>query len=295
MLVTPVFIIYLMLVLVGLCMGSFAGASVWRLRTCQLALDKSSGEHVNQTEYNSLKKLAKKSILNDRSRCLHCPYVLRWYDLIPLLSWVVLRGKCRKCHKQIGFFEPLIEIGVAAFFVVSYAYWPYPLDSGLEIARLILWLMAGVVLAILFTYDKKWFLLPNFANYIVVGIGACSSLIVVLEAHDKPGALLSIVGSVLILSGLYWILYTVSRGKWIGFGDIKLGLGLALLVADWRLAFIALFAANLIGCIIVLPAMIIGKLKRDSHVPFGPLLIIGSVIAILAGNYLIDMYLYCLL
>jgi len=82
---------------------------------------------------------------------------------------------------------------------------------------------------------------------------------------------------------------------WIGFGDIKLGLGLALLLADWRLAFIALFAANLIGCLIVLPAMAMKKLKRNSHVPFGPLLIAGFVIAGLAGNYLMSLYFYNLL
>jgi prepilin signal peptidase PulO-like enzyme (type II secretory pathway) len=98
----------------------------------------------------------------------------------------------------------------------------------------------------------------------------------------------------LILSGLYFALYQISKGKWVGFGDVKLGLGLALLLADWRFAFIALFAANLIGCIIVLPSMARGKLKRDSHVPFGPLLIIGSIIALLAGNYLISWYISCL-
>lgn len=287
-------IIYLVLSLVGLCMGSFAGASMWRLRTRQLIQDKSNGGHVDPDEYDSLKKLAKKSILNDRSRCLHCSYTLKWYDLIPLFSWISLNGKCRKCRKSIGILEPLIELGVAVFFVAFYIYWPYSLDSGLEIARLVLWLLAGVALAILFAYDKKWFILPDSINYIVIGIGACSSVLVVIGANNKLNTLLSIVGSVFILSGLYWVLNKVSQGKWIGFGDVKLGLGLALLIADWRLAFVALFAANLIGCIIVLPAMLIGKLKRNSQVPFGPLLIVGSVIAILAGNYLINAYLYCL-
>jgi prepilin signal peptidase PulO-like enzyme (type II secretory pathway) len=94
----------------------------------------------------------------------------------------------------------------------------------------------------------------------------------------------------MILSGVYLVLYWISKGKWIGFGDIKLGLGLALLLADFRLAFIALFAANLIGCLAVLPPMIAGKLKRDSHVPFGPLLIAGAIVAQLAGVYLFEWY-----
>ena len=287
-------IIYLTLILAGLCMGSFAGATVWRLRARQLVEDKNHGETVDKTEYNILKKLTKRSVLNDRSECLHCSYILRWYDLIPLVSWITLGGKCRKCRRPIGYFEPLIELGVAAFFVVSYLFWPFSLASGLEIARLVIWLISGVGLAILFAYDKKWFILPDLISYAVIGLGLISSVIIILSASDKINALFSIISSALILSGIYFILYILSRGRWIGFGDIKLGLGLALLIADWKLAFIALFAANLIGCIIVLPAMVMGKLKRDSHVPFGPLLIAGTVMALLFGNWLLETYLSCL-
>lgn len=284
-------IIYIALVLFGLCLGSFAGASVWRLRARQLSDDKLAGERVDTDEYDHLKKLTKTSLFNDRSKCLHCSYVLRWYDLIPIFSWMSLRNKCRKCRKQIGLFEPLIELGMVAFFVLSYMFWPYPIVSSLEISRFLIWLVSGVGLAILFAYDAKWFMLPDRINFTVIGIGSLNAILVVLVAQDKLGAVLSVLGSVLVLSGLYWVLYKISHGRWIGFGDIKLGLGLALLLADWRLAFIALFAANLIGCFIVLPAMITGKLKRNSHVPFGPLLIVGFVIAGLVGNYLVDMYL----
>jgi leader peptidase (prepilin peptidase) / N-methyltransferase len=288
------YVIYLALTLIGLCLGSFAGASLWRLRAHQLMQDEKNGDEVNKDEYDSLKKLTKNSILKDRSRCLHCDYVLRWYDLIPIFSWLTLRGRCRKCHTPIGWFELLIEIGVAAFFVISYVLWPYPLSSVFEIVRLGLWLAAGAALSISFMYDKKWYILPNLVSYIVIGLGAINSLLLVLTAPDKINTLFSIVGSALILSGLYFVLYLVSRGKWIGFGDIKLGLGLALLLADWKLAFIALFAANLIGCIVVLPKLIVGKLKRNSHVPFGPLLIVGTILAGLVGNYLVNLYFFSL-
>ncbi len=285
-----IFVVYLALALLGLVFGSFAGASVWRLRARQLETDKSDGEHVDKAEYEHLKKLTKKSIVSDRSQCLNCSYLLRWYDLIPLLSWLLLGGRCRKCHKPIGYFEPLIEIAVATFFVLSYAFWPYHLDNYLEITRLVLWLISGVGLAVLFAYDKKWSLLPDKINFAIISIGAMNALVVVLLVPDKISALLSLLGAIFILSGIYYVIYLISRGMWIGFGDIKLGLGLALLLADWRLAFIALFAANLIGCLIVLPAMAIGKLKRGSHVPFGPLLIAGFVFAGLAGNYIISLY-----
>ena len=288
-------IIYLVLILSGLCLGSFAGASVWRLRACQLKQDKADGDHVDPDEYKHLEKLMKISKLKDRSRCLHCSYILNWYDMIPLASWLSLGGKCRKCKKPIGYMEPLIELGVASFFVVSYAFWPYPLGNSLEIARLVLWLISGVGLAILFAYDQKWFLLPPSVNLAVIGIGAISSMSVVLNSQDKIGALLGIFCAVLILSGLYWALNKISGGKWIGLGDAWLGLGLALLLADWKLAFIALFAANLIGCIVVFPAMITKKINLKSHVPFGPLLIVGTVIVELAGNNIIGIYLSSLI
>lgn len=286
------FIIYLALVLFGLCMGSFAGASVWRLRARQIATDKSNGEKVDSDEYNRLNKLTKKPLTNDHSICLNCSYKLKWYDLIPIISWVSLGGKCRKCRKPIGYFEPLMEIGVAVFFVLSYAFWPYPLNGSLEITRLFLWLVAGVGLAILFAYDKKWSILPDTLNYLVIGLGAISAILLLISTSSPLGVAISIIGSVAILSGLYWAIYIVSKGMWIGFGDVKLGLGLALLLADWKLAFIALFAANLIGCFVVLPGLLRKKLKGDSHVPFGPLLIAGFVIAGLFGTYIVNWYQY---
>lgn len=282
--------IYLALILSGLCMGSFAGASVWRLRARQLAGDKLDGQEVDIKEFKKLNKLNKTSITKDHSRCLNCSYYLKWYDLIPIISWLTLGGKCRKCRKPIGYMEPVIELSVMLFFVLSFALWPYPLTSTFDIARLVLWLVAGVGLAIMFVYDAKWFLLPDVVNFSVIGVGFLSSLIVTLSSTDKVGVLINIAGSIFLLCGIYLMLYIVSKGAWIGFGDVKLGLGLALLLVDWKLSFIALFSANLIGCLIVLPAMISGKLKRNSHVPFGPLLIAGFILAGIVGNNIISAY-----
>lgn len=284
-------IIYVALVLSGLILGSFAGAMLWRQRARQLAEDKARGEEYDKQDYKRLKKLNKASLAHDRSQCLNCSYTLKWYDMVPVLSWLSLKGRCRNCHTPIGYLEPLIELGVALYFVLSFTFWPYQLQTGLEIARLIIWLIAGVGLAVLFAYDKKWFLLPDKVSFIVIGLGVINAAIVVLQASDVLSALASIGGSVIVLSGVYLVLYLASRGRWIGFGDVKLGLGLALLLSDFRLALIALFAANLIGCLIVIPAMITGKLKRNTHVPFGPLLILGTFVAQLTGLYLVDMYL----
>jgi leader peptidase (prepilin peptidase)/N-methyltransferase len=283
-------VIYVALVLFGLVFGSFAGASVWRLRARQLAADKKAGEPVDHSEYAQLKGLAHEKLLSDRSRCLHCGYELRWYDLIPLVSWLSLRGRCRSCHKPIGIMEPLIELGTALFFVISFLLWPIALTSALPIASFIIWLIAGVGLAIMFAYDAKWFLLPDRVNFAVIGLGFVSAILMIIASPNVLDASLNVVGSVVVLSGIYFVLYMVSKGRWIGFGDIKLGLGLGLLLGDWRLAFIALFLANLIGTLIIIPLMAIGKLKRNAHVPFGPLLIAGAIIAKLVGMGIAEFY-----
>lgn len=288
-------IILVGLILFGLVLGSFAGATVWRLRARQLVADKKAGEPVDHAEYTKLKKLAGEKISKDRSRCLHCGYELRWIDLIPLVSWLSLRGKCRSCRTPIGRMEPLIELGMSAFFALSYILWPVALDDGVQIAQFVLWLVAGVGLAIMFAYDSKWYLLPDKINFAVIGLGLVSAVLVVLESSDRLAAVGSVVGSVAILSGIYFVLYVMSKGRWIGFGDIKLGLGLGLLLADWKLAFLALFAANLIGSLVVIPLMASGKLKRNAHVPFGPFLIIGAVIAKLIGLGIVEFYALSLL
>ncbi len=276
----------------GLLFGSFAGATVWRLRSRQLLQDAEAGENISAVEKKQVRFLAeKRSISDDRSRCLQCGHELAWYDLIPLVSWLARKGKCHYCKKHIGWFEPLIEIGVAVFFVVSWLFWPYGLDTGFEALRFMLWLAAGIGLAILFAYDAKWFLLPDRVSFTVIALGVLTALLVAWEQNFTVDIIMSIAGAVLLLSGFYLAIYILSKGAWIGFGDVKLGLGLALLLADWQLAILAFFMANLIGTLILLPLMLIGKVKRGSHIPFGPMLIAGWFIAGIFGHQIIGWYL----
>ena len=280
---------------IGTILGSFGAASVWRLRAHQLKADKKTGEKIDKKEYAQLRPLTEVSTKTDRSRCLHCGHNLAWFDLLPVFSWLQLRGKCRYCHKKIGSFELLMELGVAAFFVVSFAYWPHTLSSWIEIAQFLLWLIGGFGLSVLLAYDAKWFLLPNKVVFPLIGVAVASAVLTLLSSSDVVVTLYGIATSCLILSGVYYLLYVVSKGEWIGFGDIKLGLVLALLLADWRLAFLTLFLANVIGCLVVIPGMLSKKLTRKSHVPFGPMLIIAWAVAGLFGERLIDWYMQAVL
>ena len=275
----------------GLFFGSFVGASVWRLRLAQLEEDEAEGEKVSEADKKQVKKLKKAPVSKDRSVCLHCGHQLAWYDMIPLVSWVALRGSCRYCHKRIGYLEPAIEAAVGIFFAASYFFWPYPLETSLDIARFVLWLVAGVGVAILAVYDSKWFLLPNKVVFPLIGIGLLYRSIVLVQQQYAFAQWLSIFYACLVLSGLYYVIYVVSRHQWVGFGDVKLGLALALLLADWRLAVLGLFLANAIGTLLVLPMMLSGRIKRQAHIPFGPLLIMGWILAGIFGDYLIEWYL----
>lgn len=268
------------LMLFGAALGSFAGAQVWRLRARQLVDDKKSGYKVSKKEYERLGGLVR-SAKSDRSECLHCHHRLAWYDMMPVVSWLTLGGKCRYCRKSIGIMEVLVEVGLGAAFALSYMYWPFTLDSSLEWLRFALWLVVCALMAILFVYDAKWSLLPFSINLALIAVALSYMVTSFLIAPFAPGEWLSLVVAVAMLAGLYFLF---SIPGWVGLGDSILGLGLALLLIRWEWAFLALFLANLLGCFMLIPLAVRGKLSRGTHVPFGPLLITGAFVAVLWGS-----------
>lgn len=282
----------LILAILGSILGSFAGAQVWRLRALQLTAEKKAGEPVDSSELRRLRPITAKGVKEDRSHCLSCGHVLHWYDLLPVVSWVSTGGRCRYCRAFIGWMEPAAEVGLAAFFVVSYLVWPVPLDGPLSIAQFVSWLLAGLGLAVLFFYDLRWSLLPNLVMFPLIAVAALYAGLglLQLDAATMLTGAISVVGSVAILSGLYLAIYVVSQGRWIGFGDVKLGIVLGLLLMQWPLALLALFAANVIGTLVVLPGMLSGKITRQSRVPFGPFLIAGFLIAAWWGQAIVAWY-----
>lgn len=258
--------IALTLFLVGLCLGSFVNAAVWRIKK-------------------------KKNLATDRSECIHCHYKLEAIDLIPVVSWLWLGGKCRKCKKPISAQYPIVEVAVALFFLVSFVVWPYGVESAVQVGLFALWLIAGVGLAILTVYDIKWMLLPDKVVFPLIAIGIVSASLRATQSHNLLQYLfVDLGGSLAILSGFYLLLYMYSKGKWIGFGDVKLGLVLGLFLADWQLSLLALFLANLIGCLVIIPLLATKRITRTSHVPFGPFLIAGFIAAGLFGGQLISWY-----
>lgn len=265
----------------GALLGSFAAAQVWRLRARQLLQDQRDGEPVDKAELQRLKGLHR-SARHDRSECLHCHHRLAWYDLLPVISWLSLGGRCRYCRKPIGGMELMAEVGLSLVFILSYLAWPYALGSMPQIAAFTLWLIACTLGAILLMYDAKWSLLPFAINcsLIVVAVGFVGLLALSGVAISIP----SIIGAVCLLGGLYLLFSLLG---WVGMGDGILGVGLGLLLGDWQLAFLTLFLANLLGCLMLIPLYARKKLHRKVKIPFGPFLIVAAFISMLYGKAII--------
>ncbi len=283
-------LIYFMVAVLGGVFGSFAGAQVWRLRARQLVADEVEGEHIPKSELRRLKPLIDRELIADHSQCLLCGHSLRTLDMIPIISWLVLRGRCRYCHKFIGWSEILLEMGLAVLFVLSVYFWPSPLDGTTEIIKLAIWLVALVLLAILFVYDWRWFLLPDRINFPFIVFGGLFFVLNIVQSDNVVSLVAGTLGAVMILSMLYYILHIVSRGRWIGLGDVKLGLGMALFLMDWRLAFVVLFVSNAIGTLLVLPGILKRTVKSQAKIQFGPLMIAGFLLTWFLGDLIVNWY-----
>lgn len=251
-----------LLAILGLCLGSFVNAFVWRL--------KHGGDWVK-----------------GRSECTHCHHVLAPLDLVPVFSWLWLGGKCRYCHKPIQD-SPLTELALPALFLVSYFYWPAGF-GGLGLFQFVMWLAILVALLILLVYDLRWYILPDKVVFALIGLAVVWVLGTAVFTQSAYGLLGSLAG-VVVISGFFYILYKISEGKWIGFGDVKLGIALGLLAGGALKACMVLFLASFIGVVVSLPLIFAGKASRKTQLPFGPLLITGLIIVQIFGADIINYY-----
>lgn len=269
--------------ILGALLGSFVGAQVWRLRAKQLVDDKKAGEEVDERELKRINQLLR-PVTKDRSECLYCHHQLAWYDLIPVFSWIMLKGKCRYCKRGIGSMELLLELGMASVFVASYLFWPVSFMTAYGAVGFGIWLIACVLMAFLFAYDSRWFLLPFSINVALIIVASAFAILRGVHEGFTGDMLGSLLLGIAIMAGLYFVF---SLFGWVGLGDSILGLGLALLLGRWDLAFLAVFLANLLGSFMLIPLALRGNLKRNAHIPFGPFLIAGAVISVLWGADLI--------
>lgn len=274
-------VIVLGLIVFGLICGSFISALVWRVKQQSDIDGKIKANNKNRKDVNL-------SIVNGRSVCPHCHHKLYVLDLIPIFSWLSLKGKCRYCSKPISWLYPVIEIVTATVMVFSWYFWPIGFQ-GYGLIAFIFWLVLIVGYIALAIYDIKWFLLPN---RIIVAITLITILDVVIHIFDHGGLPVffsSILGAI-TFSGIFYILFQFSQGKWIGGGDVKLAIPMGLLVGGPLASILVLLVASTTGTLIALPLVILGRAKRNSHLPFGPLLIWGLIIIYLFGHIITNWF-----
>jgi len=243
--------------ILGLCIGSFVNCLVWRL---------------NQ----------KKTILG-RSICPQCKKKINWYDNIPLVSFIILWGKCRHCKEKISFQYPLAELATGILFILAILNIGYPVFSSQYLILALRDLLFISVLVIIFIYDLRWYLILDIIT--VPAIALALFFNIYLGFGWRNLFLATVVGG-----GFFLAQYIISQGRWIGGGDIRLGALMGMMLG-WPQILVALMLAYIIGSVVGIGLLISNKKKMSSQIPFGTFLSIATLIALLWGEKILDWYL----
>lgn len=288
----------LILFIFGLILGSFVNAFVWRhysraelIEAKDELLAKKGKKKKELLEIED--RLKALSVTKGRSMCTHCGHQLAARDLVPVISFLWLKGRCRYCGEKIDD-TPVAEVLTAILFAVSYVFWPQTV-SGIEWLNFTIWLVFLVGFAALVIYDLRWYLLPHSIVLPLIGLAALYVLVQAFVLDAGPERLVAAFWGALLIGGIFYVLFRVSDEKWIGGGDITLGTLLGLLVGGPAAAFLLIFIASLLGTLVSIPLLVTGRASRSSHLPFGPYLIIAGVIVTLFGQRIIDWYLGALI
>lgn len=225
-----------------------------------------------------------RTILAGRSHCPKCKTDLRWYDLVPVVSYVTLRGRCRYCGKPISSQYPIVELLMAVLVAASYNL-IFNGSLGLTTAVFafaFLLIALGALVTIVFQ-DLDEMKIPDYLSYtLIVAAVIFSGLL------DSNYIHLVYAGAVGFLP--IAILVYPSRGKWMGEGDVKLALGLGIL-AGYPNALVFIVSAFMFGGLYGLIALVAKKAKLKTAVPFAPFLAAGAVVALFWGTAIVAWYL----
>lgn len=232
------FFYYIFAAIIGLAVGSFLNMLTMRL-----------GED--------------EPVMTKRSHCPKCKHQLSAFDLVPVVSFLLLRGKCRYCGVPISWQYPLVEIATAiCFVIVVFAHQPLEF-YGLLVASsfMIRDLVFTTGLIALFVLDLRWYIVPDVISLPLVAVALIFNLI-----FGVP--LTSLILGMAVGGGFYFILWAISRGRWVGAGDIRLGLVLGAMLG-WPLTLGALYVAYICGGIIATWLLITKRKHLADKLPMG--------------------------
>lgn len=254
-------------------------------------------------------------IIKGRSYCPKCGHVLAWYDLVPVLSFVILRGRCRYCRRRIPFQYPMVELATGALFATGAV-------STYQSVKVSMTLLSTVFLIPIFVIDLKHGIIPDrlvWPGILLVtgyrllitglgvwrlywnlrggvgGLGGLGSYLLqtdFFKVHawlEVRPFLLTLAGSLALYSS-FFILHSLFKGRALGGGDVKLA-ALVGLITGFPGMIVAIFAAFLTGALASIILMMLKKKKFGETIPFGPFLVVGTYVALFFGDNIIKWYL----
>jgi len=250
--------VYVFVFLLGLSLGSFLNSWIWRAR-----------ENI-------------RIISNTRSMCINCRRQLSWYENIPVLSWFFLKGKCLGCKKEISVIYPIVEL-VTAFLLVFifHQYVKYVHFSEWGLLRDTFFL---TLLIIIFIYDWRYKVI--FSSIVWTGtiIGFLINWLFLNFSFS------SLVLAIFVGGGFFLLQFLVSKGRWIGGGDVRMGIMMGAWLG-WPNILTALFFAYIFGSVVAIILLLLKKANSKTEIPFGTFLALGTFLSIYYGENIIRWYL----
>lgn len=266
MYIIPIAVI--LLFIIGAAFGSFASVVIYRLHS------------------------KKQGIIKGKSACPQCDTKLALLDLVPILSYLTLRGKCRYCSKEISYMYPLIELLMGIVFAALFFKFTF-VDAQLNFSPAILgiyllYAFYSFILIATFFFDLHYMKVSDELLLPAILIG----LIATLGAPATPSLIDALIGGAgaVVFFGLQALL---SKGAWIGLGDLRIGAFMGIILG-WKLVIVALFLSYLIGSVVSL--IIAARAGRffGVKIPFAPFLVTGTLITIFFGQNIMQWYLQAL-
>ena len=251
---------YIMASVVGLCVGSFLNVVIYRLPN-------------------------KMSLAFPPSHCTSCDYTLKWYDNIPVLSYIMLGGKCRGCKSRISPRYMLVEIFNALLWVLSVLmFWE------IEVKAIIYTCMAAVVSSVLiciFFIDLEHMLIFNRFTFTVAVCGLVAAGLNTTRWYDH---LIGAAAGATVFLAIYFGSILIIKREGLGFGDVKLAAAAGLLLG-WQKFLLAMLIASVVGSIVLLVLRAVRKDEQGREYPFAPFIVAGMLFALFFGDPVINWYL----
>jgi len=218
-----------------------------------------------------------RSIVHPRSACPDCGAAIRWYDNLPVVSWLSLRGRCRACHHPISRRYPTVELLTGILFALA----AWHAATVLDLVAAMVFLAALVVIS---GIDLDHQIIPDIITLPGIVVGALLSLL------GSPKSWLDVLLGILVGGGPFVLIILLTAGRGMGGGDPKLGAMIGAFLG-WKLALLAILIGVWSGGAVAIALLATGRKGRKAAIPFGPFLALGGMISLLWGGRLLVWYL----